>query len=96
MNHRVISAIVVLVAIFLVVAGGLFAVTVRVASRPAAAPVETAAKPFIPPISHEVGEDMSDCAGCHDSSDGSMAPSHKTYSIRTCRTCHRLEVPAVM
>jgi hypothetical protein len=94
MNHRVISAMVSIVAAFLIIAGCLFALTVQVADRPAAASAENPQKPFLPAISHSIEEGMSNCVECHNPSDGSFSPSHRTYSVSTCMTCHKVKASA--
>lgn len=91
MNHRIISAMVGLVAAFLLAAGTLFSITIRVVNKSEQATSGAVARAVIPPITHAVDESTTNCLNCHEAADGKMPASHRTYSLRTCLTCHAVK-----
>lgn len=92
MHYRITHAMVGFVAGALVIATILFAIVISIALDPLTG-TEAAARPVIPPITHEVNESTADCAGCHVVGRGGMPPSHATYGADTCLTCHEVGEP---
>lgn len=93
MNHKIVSAMVLFVAALLLVAGLVFSVTVPAAQQYTFPDLEARSGPVIPVISHDVDESTEACQECHSAEDGGLAPSHTTYPIPTCLTCHSLGTP---
>ena len=44
----------------------------------------------IPAVSHPVDESTAECTSCHAVGEEGTPPSHRTYGIPTCLTCHRV------
>jgi cytochrome c553 len=86
MNRRLTHILVLIVTLTVIVASLAFSFAVT-ASRHTGTP---ATRPAIPPIAHPVEASMADCRRCHVPGPGGTPPSHATYGIATCGTCHRV------
>jgi hypothetical protein len=93
MHHKITRAMVGIVAAAFIVAAVVFGLITILANRNVEAAAVTR-RPVIPLIAHPVNEQMSDCAGCHAVGKGGMPPSHATYGVNTCLTCHTAASPS--
>jgi hypothetical protein len=86
-NHRIAHTLVGIVAAVLVVAAVLFGLVSASLTRGGAR--TPAVRSAIPPVVHPVNESMAGCARCHMPGHDGMPPSHSSYGVATCLTCHQ-------
>jgi hypothetical protein len=88
MNYRLTHTLVGIVTLSLISAAIAFSFVVTASNRAGAEAPES--RSAIPAIGHPVDDSMADCVRCHVPGQDDLPPSHATYGVTACLTCHQV------
>ncbi len=86
MNHRIVSAVVVIIVALFLAAAGLFTWALAVVAPPRDA---LSAAPDNP---HPVTRRTESCLECHRTDRDTIPVTHRNYAVQTCGSCHKQAV----
>ncbi|HET6351716.1 MAG TPA: hypothetical protein VFG89_06290 [Coriobacteriia bacterium] len=90
MNHRIVTAVVIVIVSLFALAAGLFAWSLQAVTPPHSVVGAAPADPH-PPI-----RQTQDCLECHRVESGTMPVTHRTFTRATCSKCHAASVPVLV